>query len=209
MMRGGATVVAGVDEVGRGAIAGPVSVGVVVVRSDTGTAPVGLKDSKLLSPAAREALAPEVRGWAAGHCVGHASAGEIDEYGIMSALRLAALRALANLPEVGAIILDGTHDWLSGSSELLFDPVPWPDVELAAVTTVVRGDQRCSSVAAASVIAKTTRDTIMCELAGQWPVYRWQENKGYAAPAQLAAMRSDGLCPQHRRSWALQGMLSK
>lgn len=206
MMRGGSSLVAGVDEVGRGAIAGPVSVGVVVVAPGTGTAPKGLRDSKLLSPGAREVLAPKVRSWAVDHAVGHSSAGEIDAYGIMAALRLAALRALASVPPVDAIVLDGSYDWLSSGPQSLFDPIPWPDVDVAPVTAVVRGDRHCSSVAAASVVAKTVRDRLMGELAGSWPAYGWEVNKGYSTPDHTEALRVHGACQHHRRSWALPGL---
>jgi len=102
------------DEVGRGALAGPVSVGVVVVDASVRTAPSGVRDSKLLTPAAREALVPRVRRWAVSWAVGHAEPGEIDRHGIIAALRLAGRRALAALPAVpSCVILDGSHDWLS------------------------------------------------------------------------------------------------
>jgi ribonuclease HII len=102
------------DEVGRGALAGPVSVGVVVVDASVRTAPNGVRDSKLLTPAARRALVPRLKRWAVAHAVGHSEPEEIDRYGIIAALRLAGRRALAALPEPpGCVLLDGSHDWLS------------------------------------------------------------------------------------------------
>src|SRR5436305_3420097 len=102
------------DEVGRGALAGPVTVGVVVVDLESRTAPSGVRDSKLLAPAAREALVPRLRRWARAHAVGHAEPEEIDAYGIIAALRLAGRRALASLAAVPTcVLLDGNHDWLT------------------------------------------------------------------------------------------------
>jgi ribonuclease HII len=114
LLREGHLLVAGMDEVGRGALAGPVTVGVVVVDLSVGTAPAGVRDSKLLTPAAREALVPRLRRWAPAHAVGHAEPAEIDRYGIIAALRLAGRRALSTLPAMpGCVLLDGSHDWLS------------------------------------------------------------------------------------------------
>src|SRR5512140_2192453 len=108
LLREGHLLVAGMDEVGRGALAGPVSVGVVVVDASVRTAPAGVRDSKLLTPAAREALVPRLRRWAVTWAVGHAEPDEIDRHGIIGALRLAARRALATLPDVPTcVLLDG------------------------------------------------------------------------------------------------------
>ena len=114
LLRSGHLLVAGMDEVGRGALAGPVTVGVVVVHAGVRTAPSGVRDSKLLTPAARQALVPRIRRWAPAYAVGHAEPGEIDRYGIIAALRLAGRRALAQLPDLpGCVLLDGSHDWLT------------------------------------------------------------------------------------------------
>jgi ribonuclease HII len=114
------------DEVGRGALAGPVTVGVVVVDASVGTAPSGVRDSKLLTPAAREALVPRLRRWALAHAVGHAEPAEIDRYGIIPALRLAGRRALAALPTTPTcVLLDGSHDWLSPPRPRR-PPAGWP-----------------------------------------------------------------------------------
>lgn len=206
LLRGGHATVAGIDEVGRGAVAGPVAVGVVVIDARTRTAPSGLRDSKLLSPAQRVALAPRVRRWAVAHAVGSAGPDEIDRWGLMVALRLAALRALVQVGPVAAVILDGSHDWLTapGQTELeLGTPVPWPQISVPPVHRVVKGDRTCSSVAGASVIAKVARDTNMTELAAAEPRYGWEVNKGYSTPDHSAAIRRWGLCEHHRRSWTV------
>lgn len=214
----GAGLLAGMDEVGRGALAGPVSVGVAVVDLGVRTAPAGLADSKELTPAQREALAPRLRRWARGWAVGHASPAEVDSHGIIAALRLAGQRALAQLPVApDLVLLDGSHDWLSLPTEPdgLFDTAELAGSPLPAdprvgptppVRTLVRADGSCASVAAASVLAKTTRDAIMVGLAEQHPAYRWAVNKGYASPEHLAALRSRGTCELHRRSWRIKAL---
>jgi ribonuclease HII len=213
LLREGHRLVAGVDEVGRGALAGPVTVGIVVVHAETRTAPSGLRDSKLLAPAAREALVPRLRRWAPAWAVGHAEPAEIDAYGILGALRLAGSRALGQLPDVpDAVLLDGSYDWLTrpAASLTLFgeaDPVfgGMPALLAGAVRTLVKGDLRCAAISAASVLAKTTRDAIMRERAPAFPQYGWVDNKGYWAPEHLAALSQIGPCAQHRRSWRLPG----
>lgn len=203
------------DEVGRGALAGPVSVGVVIVTAATRTAPSGVKDSKLVAPAVRESLAPRVKRWAPAHAVGHAGPDEIDTFGILAALRLAGMRALAACgvqPDV--VVLDGKHDWLSRAAspaeEALFDldtrPEPvWPDVPLPPVRTRIKADMVCSSVAGASILAKVERDAQMVALSAERPEYGWAVNKGYAAPEHRAALAQHGACVHHRRSWRLLG----
>jgi ribonuclease HII len=214
------------DEVGRGALAGPVTVGVVVVDLEVGTAPNGVRDSKLLAPAAREALVPRVRRWARAWAVGHAEPDEIDAYGIIAGLRLAGRRALAQLPVLpGCVLLDGNHDWLTlrpalpppAEEDGLFplDPavarpvrLPAPPVPLDAdpfVHTMIKADLRCAAVAAASVLAKVERDGIMVQRARDFPGYGWEENKGYSAPEHGQALRRLGPCEQHRRTWSLPG----
>ncbi|WP_309225328.1 ribonuclease HII [Quadrisphaera sp. INWT6] len=203
VLRSGHALVAGVDEVGRGALAGPVSVGVVVVDPSTRSAPVGLRDSKLLAPRAREALVPKLRRWAPASAVGHASAAEVDALGILRALRLAGSRALHALPELPtAVLLDGDYDWLRrppAPPESSCAPLPGP----VEVSTLVKGDLRCAAVAAASVLAKVERDGLMADLDAEHPGYGWAGNKGYSAPGHLAALRELGPCEQHRRSWRL------
>jgi len=195
----GASVVAGIDEVGRGALAGPVSVGVVAV-APCDDWPEGLADSKELTPAAREALSPTLASFGIARAVGHATAAEIDQVGIIAALRLAALRALASVGPVDAVILDGKHDWLSAPPPDLFELEPQPT---PPVTMVIKGDRQCASVAAASVLAKIERDALMVAAHEQFPHYGWDGNKGYGAHAHLEALRLHGPCELHRRSWSL------
>lgn len=206
LQRDGYAVLAGMDEVGRGALAGPVSVGVVLIDPTCGTAPVGVRDSKLLTAPAREALVSPIERWSRGHAVGHAWPDEIDALGIIAALRLAGRRALSALSIVpDLVILDGNHDWLTDPIEVgLF-----AHAEVGSsppVTTLVKADLTCSSVAAASILAKVTRDALMVDYAELHPAYAWAENKGYAAPEHLAALVAKGPCALHRRSWRLPGV---
>ncbi len=200
LLRAGASFVVGMDEVCRGALAGPVSVGAVAVDLTTRTCPRGVADSKLLTPAARTRLLPALGRWGLARAVGHASPQEIDEIGILAALRLAGRRALAALGvPVDLVLLDGSHDWLTPPADLFSVDETWT----TAVRTRVKADQRCASVAAASVLAKCERDALMTELAEQHPAYGWAENKGYAAPEHVAALRRLGATELHRRSWRL------
>lgn len=196
--------VAGMDEVGRGALAGPVSVGVVVVDESTGRTPAGLRDSKLLRPAERERLCAPIRRWAVACAVGHAGPDEIDRYGIIAGLRMAGNRALAALAQLGVVpdvvVLDGKHNWLSHPPHLPALPVTGPAVP---VVMRIKADLTVTAVAAASVLAKTERDGLMVGLHEQHPAYGWHENKGYSAPEHAAALRALGPCDLHRRSWSL------
>lgn len=204
LLREGATALACVDEAGRGALCGPATVGMVVVTAATKTAPRGIRDSKLLTPQVRQSLVPLIRDWAAAYAVGHASASEIDELGIVPALRLAGHRALAQLSVVpDRVLLDGSHDYLTppGQRSLFDDPDPAPGIP--PVMTLVKADLRCVAVAAASILAKTARDAILIELAAAHPEYGWHENKGYGAPEHLDAIARFGPTPHHRVSWRL------
>ncbi|OKL53283.1 hypothetical protein BSZ39_10375 [Bowdeniella nasicola] len=201
--------VIGVDEVGRGALAGPVSVGVCIVDRECGDVPEGLTDSKLLLAARREAMVEQVAAWSCARAVGHASPAEIDAHGIIAALRLAALRALAVAADTlggeaacaakSAIILDGSHNWLLPEPDLFSsDETIWHDAHL---TVQVKADRDCAVVAAASVIAKVERDRIMSELAD--PGYGFAAHKGYACAAHREAIARLGASDEHRRSWRL------
>ena len=194
----GAVTVAGIDEVGRGALAGPVSVGVVVL-SRCEAWPDGLADSKELTRLQREKMCPALADFGIARAVGHASPGEIDEAGIVAALRLAALRALASVGPVDHILLDGKHNWLTVEPTLL-DPDP---VVTPPVTMIIKGDTLCASIAAGSVLAKVERDGLMRAAHVNHPAYGWEGNKGYGAAAHLDAIRSLGATEFHRRSWAL------
>ena len=202
--------VAGCDEVGRGALAGPVSVGLVVVDLDSVRALRKVRDSKLLNPAERTALVPRIRRWASACAVGHASAAEIDDVGLVAALRLAGERAwhevcLTVVPQ--AVVLDGNHDWLSRDWQgELFGAETGSgagDGCAAPVTTRIKADLQCLSVAAASVLAKVERDQLMNDLAGGYPPYGWQVNKGYGTAGHRAAIDAHGATAEHRRSWRL------
>jgi ribonuclease HII len=205
LQRSGHRLLAGMDEVGRGALAGPVSVGIVVIDETVRSAPIGVKDSKLLTERARTVLVPRIQRWAVAHAVGHASPDEIDEIGIMGALRLAGLRALGGLGVVpDLVILDGNHDWLTSPAEVgLFAFADDAGPTTPPVTTMVKADLKCSSVAAASVLAKVERDARMVRLHDDYPAYCWADNKGYSAPEHLQALLELGPCEQHRRSWRL------
>ncbi|ROS61931.1 RNase HII [Frigoribacterium sp. PhB160] len=192
----GATWVIGCDEVGRGAIAGPVAVGLGAVLVDCADVPVGLRDSKLLSEKRREALYPEATSWVQAHAVGLAEAHEVDSIGIIAALGLAGRRALTALHEAGVgimssvVVLDGNHDYLT------------PALATAPrITTRVKADRDCASVAAASVIAKVHRDRMMIEADAVHPGYGWAGNKGYGSTAHYAALGELGPSPLHRLTW--------
>lgn len=213
----GAKLVAGMDEVGRGALAGPVTVGVTLVGTETGPCPPGLTDSKLLSATQREAHEITSRQWCVAWGVGHAQPQEIDQIGITGALRLAGLRALGQAQQVvgpvDALLLDGSHDWLSAEPSDLFGMADDADhlgevLAGAEVHTVVKGDETCASISAASVLAKCARDRIMVGLADEYPHYGWSSNKGYGAAVHLDALRSNGPSPQHRVSWRLPAQVS-
>jgi ribonuclease HII len=195
--------VAGSDEVGRGALGGPVTAGVVVVQHTTKRPPAGLRDSKMLSAAERRSLVPRIERWASAFAIGHASAFEIDQVGILRALRLAGERALAALPlSPEAIVLDGNYDWFSRPEAVPSSPLC---SGAPAVTLKIKADVVCASAAAASVLAKVERDELMDGLAIGYPEYGWGTNKGYATPEHLAVLRELGPCDEHRRSWRLRG----
>ena len=209
MLRGGLTALAGSDEVGRGALCGPVTVGMVVVTEATRTAPQGVRDSKLLTADARRRLAPRIPRWAAAYGVGHASSQEIDEFGIFAAMRLAGHGAFAQLTvPPDSVLLDGNHDYLTLPEQAaLFGP-PLVVERVPPVVTMIKADLRCAAVAAASILAKTARDEIMVGLAEEHPEYGWAVNKGYSAPEHVAALAEHGPTPHHRMSWRLPGTYS-
>jgi ribonuclease HII len=204
LLREGHTWIAAMDEVGRGALAGPVSVGVVLVDATVRTVPQGVRDSKLLAPHVRERLVPRIRRWAPAYAVGHAGPDEVDAVGIMAALRQAGRRALAQLPAVpDLVLLDGNYDWLTdpngdGLFALLEGAPTSPPVR-----TLIKADLKCSSVAAASVLAKVERDAMMTDLHPAFPNYAWADNKGYSAPEHLEALRRHGPTEHHRQTWRL------
>ena len=180
-------VVVGLDEVGRGAWAGPVTVGAVAITPGLRRI-VKIRDSKVLTLEEREFLYPKIISWCLAWGVGHSSPAECDAYGMTLALKLAAERALAALPSCkpDRIILDGNFDYLEQ-----------PD----RVRTVVDGDAKCLSVAAASIVAKVTRDRIMAAEAESYPGYDFDSNRGYPAPKHRCALLGYGPTAIHRRSW--------
>jgi ribonuclease HII len=190
--------VAGMDEVGRGAWAGPVTVGIAIVRPDASTAsmPVWLRDSKQLSEMRRESIFDEVREWCLTWSVGHASPDECDGLGMTAALRLASQRALSALGEQpAALLVDGPVDLLRAKG----DEAP---IFAGTVRPVIKGDAKCASVAAASVLAKVVRDGLMRADSEHFPAYEFERNKGYPSPAHQRALRGYGLTSIHRRSWS-------
>ena len=198
-------VVVGLDEVGRGALAGPMLVGAVVVTS-CAPPPTGLDDSKRLTPARRERLVEPIRAWATDWALGAVDAPEIDEWGLRFALAVAANRAL------GGLTVRPTHALIDGPLNILRAPTPLglgdavPPVlvfDHLATTTLVRGDRSSATIAAASILAKVERDRQMVELASACASFGWEHNKGYGSPAHLAALRREGPNNFHRRSWNL------
>jgi ribonuclease HII len=180
-------VVAGVDEVGRGAWAGPVTYAAVVLPSDRRM--YKLRDSKVLDPTRRQQLHDRLWGFALAIGVGHAGNDEIDELGMSDAMRLAARRAvdaLAVRPDV--LLLDGNWDFLAGYG--------------THNERIVHGDAHSASIAAASIVAKVTRDTLMADQADTHPPYDFASNKGYPSPDHVAALDRHGPCALHRHSWA-------
>ncbi|KAA0961104.1 ribonuclease HII [Microbacterium sp. ANT_H45B] len=193
-------IVISLDEVGRGALAGPVAVGAAVMDAAGARrrVPEGLRDSKLVTEKRRPDVAARATAWVQASSVGWASAAEVDQVGIMRALGLAASRAVQSVLDQGIaaegalVLLDGNHDYLSA-----VHPAP------LSVRPVVKADRDCASVSAASVIAKVARDTYMAELHDGHPAYQWNRNKGYASLEHRDAIRTLGLSPHHRASWAI------
>ena len=188
----GARIIVGIDEVGRGAIAGPVTIGAVAIDASRTTFPDGLADSKLLTPKRREAMDPQVREWALAHATGSATAAEIDRIGIVSALGLAASRALSALGVAPDVLI------IDGNTPFLVEEPAGPRIMMR-----IKADQDCASVAAASVIAKVERDALMTRLHAEHPEYGWNGNKGYGAAVHTEAIRTHGVTQYHRTSWNL------
>jgi len=201
----GAGVVAGLDEVGRGAWAGPLVVVAAALRAgDRNEDSLGeVRDSKQLSPARRRRLFGTVASGCAGWAVGSAGAAECDELGMSAAQRLAASRALDGLEiEPDALLLDGRWDFVS----------PPPGGPAGGgfggpVRTVVGGDALCVSLAAASILAKVWRDRLMVQQAASYPAYDFDRNKGYPCPRHRAALAAWGPSAIHRLSWAFMDHL--
>ncbi|MCA0205761.1 MAG: ribonuclease HII [Proteobacteria bacterium] len=177
--------VAGVDEVGRGPLAGPVTAAAVIL--DPARLPLGIDDSKRLTERARDRLAQEIRDSALAFAVAHASVEEIDALNILEASHLAMRRALAALnPAAQHALIDGNR---------------LPKGLTIPAQTVVKGDAISLSIAAASILAKVERDAIMRELALANPGYGWEKNMGYPSAQHRVALKQQGITPHHRRSF--------
>ena len=175
----------GVDEAGRGPLAGPVVAAAVMLNPKRRIK--GLRDSKKLTPAAREGLAIEIREYALAWCIAEASVAEIDQINILHATMLAMQRAVAGLnlaPD--DVWVDGNRcpDWLWRSR------------------AVIQGDDKVAAIAAASILAKTARDALMCRLHDDYPAYGFAQHKGYCTAEHLAALKNHGPCLHHRREFA-------
>jgi ribonuclease HII len=177
--------VAGVDEVGRGPLAGPVTAAAVVLDPDR--IPPGLNDSKKLTAKRRATLAAILRE-TCDHCIVHVAPAEIDELNILHASMAAMTRAVAGLR--------------AAPDHVLVDGNRLPSTLADRAEAVVKGDARCLSIAAASILAKVARDAVMAELARAYPVYGWDRNAGYPTAAHRAALKTYGVTPHHRRSFA-------
>ncbi len=186
LLAAGAHRIAGVDEAGRGPLAGPVVAAAVVL--DATAIPAGLNDSKALKAAERERLFGLVLLAAKGVAVGSASAGEIDRLNIRQATLLAMRRAVAALPFV--------------PDHCLVDGLDLPAAWQGGATAVVGGDARSLSIAAASIVAKVLRDRMMVRLAEAYPAYGFHRHMGYGTAEHRAALQAHGPCPHHRRSFA-------
>ena len=184
----GHDVVVGMDEVGRGAWAGPLSVGAAVLPKDKRVYKV--RDSKMLTEAERERLFDRIASWCVAWAVGHASQVECDTLGMSAAQRLAAQRAIEGLGlQPDKVLLDGRWDFVGGA------------------TRIVKGDATCLSIAAASILAKVTRDRIMREEAVHYPGYDFELNKGYPCPRHKMALKAWGPTSIHRRTWVFMDHL--
>ena len=182
----GAQVIVGLDEVGRGSIAGPLAVGAVVLNRDVRIA--GLNDSKQLKPEQRERIAREIRETAQAYAVAYIEPDVIDAVGMTASLIKAFRAALASIEEQGVkpdiVLLDG-------------NPLHFDEREV----NVIKGDAKCASISAASVVAKVERDALMVRLSSEYPAYHWDECKGYASAAHIEAIKECGLSPYHRVSF--------
>lgn len=186
MLKPGQSVIVGLDEVGRGAVAGPLAVGAVILPD----APLieGLNDSKQLTAEQRSAIAEQVKRCALAWVVEYVEPAAIDADGMTASLKRAFKGALARIEEAGIepdiVLVDGNPLHIDGRE-----------------VNVVKGDAKCASIAAASIVAKVTRDALMCDLSATYPAYDFAGNKGYGSPQHIEAIREHGLTPLHRKSF--------
>lgn len=182
----GSGVAVGLDEVGRGPVAGPLTVGAVVLPPEPMI--LGLNDSKQLSPQHREELADQIKEIALAWSVQHVEADSIDAVGMTASLRFAFLKAIEAVEASGivpdAVLLDGNPMHLDSREK-----------------NIIKGDAKCASIAAASIVAKVERDGIMRRFAEEYPEYGFDANKGYASKEHIEAIKAYGLCPLHRASF--------
>ena len=193
LWQSGLRYIAGLDEAGRGALAGPVSVGAVILPNDKAllsSALSGARDSKQMTPREREQLAPHIKAIAFNWSVGFASAEEIDAQGIVCATRLAALRALRQFSIHPEYLLTDFR-------------LELPQLEISQ-TSLVKGDARCLSIACASILAKTERDALMQELDAKYQGYQLGKHKGYGTRVHRSAMKRMGLSEIHRKSFRVK-----
>jgi ribonuclease HII len=184
LIRNGCSIIAGVDEVGRGPLAGPVTAAAVIL--DPLNIPDNLNDSKILSSKKREKLFEQLKSSSA-FAVAHVSPEEIDKLNILQASLLAMVNAVSNLKvKPNHILIDGNKV---------------PDKLIGRATAIVKGDRKVLSIAAASIIAKVTRDKLMHDLASEFPVYGWAKNSGYPTKCHMNAIVKYGVTPHHRRSF--------
>ncbi len=186
----GHEIVVGIDEVGRGAWAGPLTLGAVVIPKDRRITKV--RDSKMLTEPEREAMFDRIAGWADHWSIGHATQVECDELGMSEAQRLAARRAIDGLGVTpDRVLLDGKWDFVGDGTS----------------TMIVKGDATCLSIAAASILAKVTRDRMMRAAAEHHPYWSFESNKGYPCPTHKAALQYVGPSAIHRRAWVFMDHL--
>jgi ribonuclease HII len=184
LIRNGCSIIAGVDEVGRGPLAGPVTAAAVIL--DPLNIPDNLNDSKILSSKKREKLFEQLKSSSA-FAVAHVSPEEIDKLNILQASLLAMVNAVSNLKvKPNHILIDGNKV---------------PAKLIGRATAIVKGDRKVLSIAAASIIAKVTRDKLMHDLASEFPVYGWAKNSGYPTKCHMNAIVKYGVTPHHRRSF--------
>ncbi len=201
--------VCGVDEVGRGAWAGPLAVGIAIAGKDS--APENIRDSKALTEKRREAVFAEVADWCAYWSVGFAEPQECDSLGMSLAQKLAASRALENLgAEPDWALIDGNWNFLADSRQngtsYTADTTDTTDTadtgDLASrSTTIIKGDTKSLTIAAASILAKVTRDRLMREIGDSHGPYRFSHNKGYPCAWHKSALGAWGATPIHRKTW--------
>jgi ribonuclease HII len=184
--------IGGIDEAGRGAWAGPVAAAVVILPADAGVlrSLTGVRDSKCMTPLQRERAAPIIKAESLAWGVGFSSSLEIDEMGILPATRQSIMRALEMLP--------------LSPEYLLLDYIHWPGLANPHLA-LTKGESQSLSIAAASVLAKTARDSVMCESEPQHPGYGFARHKGYGTAQHRAAIVRLGLCPIHRKSFKIHG----